>query len=136
MPRGGRREGAGRKKQTRATDAGVAEKVLAKAHAEQTWLSLIQLEKNRLGIAADGKLKETKKSEPSDEDEEGVIDGPDYQGRFSIIPLVNLFKYLEDRAYGPCKQKLELNGKLEFDLAARRDRVRELLSRLAGGTKR
>jgi hypothetical protein len=24
----------------------------------------------------------------------------DYQGRFSIIPLTNLLRYLEDRAYG------------------------------------
>ena len=52
---------------------------------------MIDLERKRLGINKDGTLSEKEK---------GAIDGPDYQGRFSIIPLTNLLRYLEDRAYG------------------------------------
>jgi hypothetical protein len=52
---------------------------------------MIGLEKKRLGIGDDGKLLVPPK---------GIIDGPDYQGKFSIIPLTNLLRYLEDRAYG------------------------------------
>lgn len=84
---GGKRTGAGRKKQDRPTNSAVAAKVLAKAKAEDLWLSMIDLEKKRLGL--DGKQAE-----------KGAIDGPDYQGKFSIIPLTNLLRYLEDRAYG------------------------------------
>jgi hypothetical protein len=65
--------------------------VLAQAKAERLWLSLIDLERRRLGINKNGELSEAKK---------GAITGPDYQGRFSIIPLTTLLRYLEDRAYG------------------------------------
>lgn len=81
----------GRPKKERPTDDKVATRVLAKAHAEQLWGSLIDLERRRLGLNKDGSLSEREK---------GAIDGPDYQGRFSIIPLTNLLRYLEDRAYG------------------------------------
>jgi len=111
MPRGGARPGAGRKKQERPTNANVASKVLAQARAERLWLSMIELEKKRLGIGLDGQLLELKprKKKTLDEngaevfddaEQQGAIDGPDYQGKFSIIPLVNLLRYLEDRAYG------------------------------------
>ena len=52
---------------------------------------MIDLERRRLGINKDGSLGERQKD---------AIDGPDYQGKFSIIPLTNLLRYLEDRAYG------------------------------------
>jgi hypothetical protein len=97
MARGGKREGAGRRKQERPTNASVAGKVLAKARAEQLWLSVIELECNRLGIdVKSGVLLEKVKTD----DKGNVIDGPDYQGKFSIIPLINVLRYLEDRAYG------------------------------------
>jgi hypothetical protein len=89
--RGGKRAGAGRKKQERPTNANVAQKVLAKAKAEDLWLAMIDLERRRLGINKDGSLGEREKD---------AITGPDYQGKFSIIPLTNLLRYLEDRAYG------------------------------------
>lgn len=91
MARGGARTGAGRKKQERPTNANVAQKVLTQAKAEQLWGSMIDLERRRLGINKDGSLGERQKD---------AIDGPDYQGKFSIIPLTNLLRYLEDRAYG------------------------------------
>jgi hypothetical protein len=81
----------GRPKAVRATNANVAQKVLNEAKAEQLWLSLIDLERRRLGINKTGELSMAEK---------GAITGPDYQGRFSIIPLTNLLRYLEDRAYG------------------------------------
>lgn len=81
----------GRRKAERPTNANVATRVLAQAKAEQLWLSLIDLERRRLGINKNGELSEAEK---------GAISGPDYQGRFSIIPLTNLLRYLEDRAYG------------------------------------
>lgn len=91
MPAGGKREGAGRKKAERPTNANVATRVLVQAHAEKLWISLIDLERRRLGVNKNGELSEAEK---------GAITGPDYQGRFSIIPLMNLLRYLEDRAYG------------------------------------
>lgn len=92
MPRGGKREPKdgkklGRPKQERPTNANVATKVLAQAKAEQLWLEMIELEKRRLGLGGN-------------KGERGAIEGPDYQGKFSIIPLTNLLRYLEDRAYG------------------------------------
>lgn len=97
MPRGGKREGAGRRKQERPTNANVAQRVLAKAKAEHLWHSIIELECNRLGIDIDsGVLLGNVKTD----DKGNVIDGPDYQGKFSIIPLTNVLRYLEDRAYG------------------------------------
>ena len=91
MPQGGKRAGAGRKKQERPTNANVATRVLAQARAEQLWLSLIDLERRRLGINKTGELSVAEK---------GAITEGDYQGKFSIIPLTNLLRYLEDRAYG------------------------------------
>jgi hypothetical protein len=91
MAQGGKREGAGRKKAERPTNVNVATRVLAQAKAETLWGSLIDLERRRLGINKDGTLSVA---------EEGAIEGPDYQGKFSIIPLTNLLRYLEDRAYG------------------------------------
>ena len=91
MPPGGKRAGAGRKKQDRPTNASVATRVLAQAKAEQLWLSLIDLERRRLGINKTGELSVAEK---------GAITEGDYQGRFSIIPLTNLHRYHEDRAYG------------------------------------
>ncbi|HUD64700.1 MAG TPA: hypothetical protein VMQ17_08985 [Candidatus Sulfotelmatobacter sp.] len=81
----------GRPKQERPTNANVASKVLTQAKAEQLWLGMIDLERRRLGLNKDGSLSQS---------ERGAIDGPDYQGKFSIIPLTNVLRYLEDRAYG------------------------------------
>lgn len=102
MPRGGSRKHApdckcgncpklGRPKQDRPTNSNVALKVLNRAKAEQLWLSMIDLERRRLGINQDGSLSEKQK---------GAISEGDYRGNFSIIPLTNLLRYLEDRAYG------------------------------------
>jgi len=104
MPRGGSRKHPadckcgncprlGRPKQERPTNSNVASKVLAQARAEKLWHSIIELECRRLGIGKTGELLVRV-------NDNGVIDGPDYQGKFSIIPLVNTLRYLEDRAYG------------------------------------
>lgn len=87
----------GRPKQDRPTNANVATKVLAQAKAERLWLSLISLECKRLGINDKGELEKRTRDQDG---QEGVISGPDYQGKYSIIPLTNLLRYLEDRAYG------------------------------------
>lgn len=89
----GEKKKQGRPKAARPTNASVAHKVLAQAKAEQLWLSMIEIERRRLGINKSGELSEAEK---------GAINGPDYQGKFSIIPLVNLLRYLEDRAHGHC----------------------------------
>jgi hypothetical protein len=102
MAQGGKRPGAGRKKVERPTNATVAGKVLAQAKAEKLWLELIELEKKRLGLATkDHKHRLVWKKEW------GVYACSDcgYQpagsdAKFSIIPLTNLLRYLEDRAYG------------------------------------
>jgi hypothetical protein len=102
MPRGGKRtpkidpetglpKKMGRPKSERPTNANVAGRVLAQAKAEQLWGSLIELERRRLGINKDGTLSQAEKD---------AITGPDYRGNFSIIPLTNLLRYLEDRHYG------------------------------------
>lgn len=96
--RGGARPGAGRRKTERPTNANVAAKVLKESRAEQMWHALIKLECRRLGIGDDGKLLPPKIEK--DKDGKDVITGPDYQGRFSVIPLSSLLRYLEDRAYG------------------------------------
>jgi hypothetical protein len=87
--RGGKRENAGRKKLERPTNANVAQRVLAEAEAEKTWLQLIDLEKERLGLDA----------KPISKDD---IGGPYsvWRGNVSIIPLTNVLRYLEDRAFG------------------------------------
>jgi len=79
MARGGKRtpgEGKtiGRPKRERPTNGNVAAKVLAEAKAQQLWLDMIDLERRRLFSGS--------------------------SDRFSIIPLTNLLRYLEDRAYG------------------------------------
>lgn len=54
-------------------------RVLEQARAEQLWLQLIEIERNRLGMnSKDGEAPPN----------------------ISIIPLVNLLRYLENRAYG------------------------------------
>lgn len=83
----------GRPKQERPTNANVATRVLAQAKAEKLWLSIIELECRRLGIGRSGELLQRV-------NDQGIIDGPDYQGKFSIIPLVSALRYLEDRAWG------------------------------------
>jgi hypothetical protein len=90
-PKTGEKKKLGRPKSVRPTNVNVAQRVLNQAKAETLWHSIIELEKNRLGIGDDGKLLPPPK---------GAIEGPDYQGRFSIIPLTNVLRYLEDRAYG------------------------------------
>lgn len=112
MPRGGSRkhpEGCtcgncpaiGRKKGKRVSDAKMAARIRERAHVEQVYLSLIELECRRLGIDfANGHLLPAPKKKNRDAEADGVIDGPDYQGRFSIIPLTNLLKYLDDRLEG------------------------------------
>lgn len=102
MGRGGKREGAGRRKQERPTNANVAARVLIQVRAEKLWIAMIVLECKRLGIdlnvlgiTADAAGMIGVKVSPN-----GVIDGPDYAGKYSIIPLTNLLRYLEDRAYG------------------------------------
>lgn len=81
----------GRPKQERPTNAAVAGRVLAQAKAEKLWLAMIDLERRRLGINQDGTL--------SAKEKDAITEG-DYQGNFSIIPLTNLLRYLEDRHYG------------------------------------
>ena len=93
MPRGGKRENAGRKISERPTDGNVARKVKAQVHAEKLWVSLIRLECKRLGINENGELS-------ARVDKSGVIDGPDFQGKFSVIPLSNILRYLDDRDLG------------------------------------
>ena len=123
MPQGGKRPGAGRKKQERPTNASVAARVLAQAKAEQIWLSMIDLERRRLGLNKDGALSEKEK---------GAITAGDYRGNFSIIPLTNLLRYLEDRAYGrpvdtvnhlhdkPIEHNVNLNLSERFRIAMER----------------
>lgn len=125
MPRGGKRtptEGKklGRPKAERPVNTSVALKILARAKAEQLWLDMIELEKSRLGLG-DKYVRVVG----------GKIDGPDFQGRFSIIPLTNLLRYLEDRAYGrPMDTVNHLHNKpIEvnhtFSLSERIKRARE-----------
>jgi hypothetical protein len=106
MPRGGSRPNAGRRKQSRPTDGNLARQIKAKIKAEERWLEILAIETEQ--------MREEKRTEP----------------------LKRTLMYLDDRDFGPRTQKVELDGKLQLDLAARRDRVRELLSRLAGGVKR
>jgi hypothetical protein len=142
--RGGPRSGAGRKKQAppvalaldgRANaDRSIAGRVLNQAKSEKLWLGLIDLERKRLGIDENGKLVAVKK------DGDNVIDGPDYQGKFSIIPLTNLLRYLEDRHYGrpvdtvnhmhdkPLEMNVNVTLRERFKLAMEKaeERVRKL----------
>ena len=43
MPRGGKREGAGRKKQERPVDGNVARKIKARIKAEEKWVRLCEI---------------------------------------------------------------------------------------------
>jgi hypothetical protein len=118
MARGGKREGAGRKKLERVTNADVATRVLAKAKAEQLWLSMIALERKRLGIGEDGK-----------------IDKDAAKWNTSIQPLTSLLHYLEDRAYGRTVQQIRVANpegekfQVEVDVTSARAK---LLAALAG----
>lgn len=115
----------GRPKQERPTNANVATRVLAQAKAEQLWLSMIDLERRRLGLNKDGTLSEREK---------GAINDGDYRGNFSIIPLTNLLRYLEDRAYGrPVDtvnhlhdKPIEMNVNLSMAEVVRKVRERKL----------
>jgi hypothetical protein len=102
MPeRGGKREGAGRKKAERPTNAVVAAKVLSQAKAEKLWLELIDLERKRLGLAVkDHKHRMVWKKKWGAYVCSECGFQPDDDRAFSIIPLTNLLRYLEDRAYG------------------------------------
>jgi hypothetical protein len=106
--RGGARPGAGAKKKAppamleldgrTKVARGIAGAVLHQAKSEKLWLALIRLECKRLGIKENGELTECK---PTDsEGKEGAVEYGDYKGKFSIIPLTNLLRYLEDRHYG------------------------------------
>jgi len=109
MPKGGSRKHPadckcgncpkmGRPKATRPVDGNLARKIKAKVHAEQLWVSLVMLECKRLGIDPEtGKLLA---AELKHDEKGNVISGPDYQGHFSIIPLTNLLRYLDDRDLG------------------------------------
>lgn len=79
----------GRKKSERPTNANVAARILAQAKVERLWLELIELEKERLALNV-APIPDT------------AIAGPfsRWHANVSIIPLVNLLRYLEDRAYG------------------------------------
>jgi hypothetical protein len=97
--KGGARPGAGRKKLDRlpappldgrsAAGRNVAQRVLDQVKAEDLYRSMVQLEVERLGLNAP----------PIPEK---AIAGPytRWHGNVSIIPLTNLLRYLDDRAYG------------------------------------
>ena len=102
MPRGGARPGAGRKKQIRVVDANVAKRIKERIKAEELWVFLV----------AKATEKATNTGNTSD--------------------LRQALEYLDDRDLGKCTQPMEVDGKLNLNLAARRERVRELLTRLAG----
>jgi hypothetical protein len=87
----------GRPKQERPVDGNVARKIKAEIKAEKLWVALVDLERRRLGINKDGTLSESEKK---------AIDGPDYRGNFSIIPLTNLLRYLDDRDLGRCLENV------------------------------
>lgn len=86
----------GRPKATRPTDGNLARRIKAKVKAEKLWVSLVLLECKRLGINADGELSVKAKELAKD----GVIDGPDFQGKFPVLPLFNILRYLDDRDLG------------------------------------
>lgn len=90
----------GRRKTERPTNANVALKVLKEANAEQLWLSMIELEKFRLGIGAKAQLLQRATNVEEITDEHGVKLWKYYGGHASIIPLMTLLRYLEDRAHG------------------------------------
>src|SRR5208282_6573344 len=47
MPRGGKREGAGRKKQERPLDGNLARKIKSKVKAEEKWILVVNLATNK-----------------------------------------------------------------------------------------
>jgi hypothetical protein len=55
-----------------------------------------------------------------------LLEAPDLRIRLDSL------KYLTDRRDGKATQKHIVDGNLSIDLAARRERIRELISRLAG----
>lgn len=98
----------GRPKSERPTNTNVAQRVLAQAKAESLWLKLIEMERKRLGLDAGETAKNV-----------------------SIMPLVNLLKYLECRAYGnPTDTVNHLHDKpidlnVTFSLAERIQKARQ-----------
>lgn len=134
MPPGGKREGAGRKKAERPTNANVAQKVLNQAKAEKLWMDLIELERKRLGLAV-----KDHKHHMVWRKSWGVYAcsdcgyQPERDTSFSIIPLTNLLRYLEDRAYGrPMdtvnhlhEKPIEMNVNLSMAEIVRKVRLRK-----------
>jgi hypothetical protein len=122
MGRGGSRAGAGRRKQERPTNVNVATRVLAEARAERLWMSIIELERLRLGINQDSELN------LSDE----RIPKADLAGKYSVKNLIETLKYLEDRAFGrPMdmvnhlhERPIELNAKISLAETISRARKR------------
>lgn len=100
--RGGCRKGAGRKKAPPApavldgrsaaakTTAG---RILEKSRSEKLWLSMIGIECDRLGIDP-GTGERIAAVKP------GGINEGDYKGNYSVIPLSQMLRYLEDRYHG------------------------------------
>jgi hypothetical protein len=96
---GGKRTGAGRhprncdcekckaKHGSRPVDGNVARKIKARVAAEETYVSLIRLAKNKVGIGEDGKLLNPKSTDYP-------ISGLDV--------LASLLRYLDDRDLGKC----------------------------------
>lgn len=109
----------GRPKSTRATNPGVAERVLARAHSEQLWFSLIEIEKARLGIGENGKLTAY------------AVKNPDRYWHRSTLNLARILDYLEDRAYGKPVQEVRLANppekKFEVDVTSAREKLMGLL---------
>lgn len=96
---GGPRKGAGRhprscdckkcleKHGTRPVDGNVARKIKGRIAAEETYVSLVRLAKNKVGIGDDGKLLDPKNTDYP-------ISGLDV--------LASLLRYLDDRDLGKC----------------------------------
>lgn len=134
MPPGGKREGAGRKKSERPTNANVAQKVLNQAKAEKLWMDLIELERKRLGLAVkDHKHRMVWRKSWGVYACSDCGYQPDRDTSFSIIPLTNLLRYLEDRAYGrPMdtvnhlhEKPIEMNVNLSMAEIVRKVRLRK-----------
>src|ERR1700734_2866442 len=91
----------GRPKVNRPTNATAAGKVLAQAKAEKLWVQRVAPELKRLGLATQDHKHHLiwKKSWASYVCADCGYQ-PDANNNFSIIPLTNLLRYLEDRAYG------------------------------------
>ncbi len=99
---GGARQGAGRKKAPpppavldgrSAAAKSTAGRILEKSRSEQLWLSMIGIECERLGIDPESGERVTGVKP-------GGINEGDYKGNYSVIPLSQMLRYLEDRYHG------------------------------------